>query len=147
MTEQSEKPAKAFKILTMLSDGSTTEEPREVVLKDDQGDPMATFIGLPLSMAEYRRRLRSSKYTKKVPGGAGNPPTEKTDNELAVKDFLAERLTGWRGLVGADNRPIPFTEENKRAVVFEHLDTITLFRIAGGLTGSEVSDFTEFRPE
>lgn len=144
--EQTEKPAKAFKIITMLSDGSTTEEQREVSLKDDQGDVTATFTGLPLTMAEYRRRLRSAKYTKKVPGGNGNPPSEKTDNELAVKDFLVERLTGWRGLVGADNRAIPFTEDNKRAIVFEHLDTMTLFRIAAGLTGSEVSDFTEFRP-
>ena len=134
---------KTYKVVTMLSDGSTTEDVREVPLKDENGDTIAVFLGLPLTYVEYKRRLRSPRYTKKVPASNGRPESEKTDSESCVRDFLIERVTGWRQLVASDDKPIPFTEENKRALFTEHFDYLTQVRIAGGLTGAEVSEFTE----
>lgn len=134
---------KYTKVLTLNSDGSTNEEPREVEVKDDSGDTVMVFIGKPVPHSEYRRKLKSQKYTKKVPACNGRPGHEKSDSEACIRDFLIEQVTGWRLLVGADDKPLPYSEEIKKYLFTEHFDTGTNVRIASGLTGAEVAEFTE----
>lgn len=137
-----------LKINSVLSTGEPNEDTVDIPLRDAQTNqvlvgedgetPAIVFVGRPLPYADWQRRLK--KYTKKVASGNGRGATEKVDLDAAVLDLLKERLVSWRGVVGADNLPLPCTP-----ATMAHLDSRVQLMIASGLTGTEVSDFTEFR--
>ena len=137
-----------LKINSVLSSGEPNEDMVEIPLRDsvtnevlmtEEGAPAVVFVGRPLPYPDWQRRLK--KYTKKVAGGNGRGQQEKVDLDTALLDLLKERLVEWRGVVGADNKPLPCN-----AQTIPHLDSRVQLLIASGLTGTEVSEFTEFRP-
>jgi|SRR5689334_2467228 len=103
---------KVFRINTINSDGSEAEEVlREYVVKGDDGEPLmedgkpsVVITYRPISTEEYREAER--RNTKRKPATRGEPAREVTDWNTLQDDLVDYAIRGWRGVVGADGKPL-----------------------------------------
>lgn len=87
----------------------------------------AVFTTSPLPTSEYRELARKHTRVELV----RNVPFERTDHAALAADAFARQVTGWRGLVGSDGAPLPFSPE-ARAALWEH-DAVLCGRVIAGM--------------
>ena len=104
----------------------------------ESGEPSVVVTGLPMSYTEWQRRLRGPKYTKKVANKDTHRMEEQTDLEAAMLDLVKERVTGWRGFVGADNLPLVCNADTLAEL---HLNLRA--QIVNGLVGAAATEVAE----
>lgn len=114
---------KVLRINTVTSTGEKTED-RLITFHPldpqtarpylgDDGQPCVAVSLRPISPERYRRIVKECTE-KKLSGSAGIQ--EQTDFELVRDECVCYAITGWKGFIGADDKPLPCIDVAKRAI-------------------------------
>jgi len=80
---------------------------------DAEGRPFVEIQLRPVSKAQYREIVKA--HTTAVPTGAGQME-ERIDWVSVNEDVAVYAIVGWRGIVGADDRPLLCIDGTKRVL-------------------------------
>lgn len=116
--------AKALRMHSVLSDGQPNPDAIiEHTLVDpdtgrpyagDDGQPSVVIVLRPLSHDEWRRIVR--KHTQRLPNKRTRAMEEVTDWDAVQDDATSRVILSWRGILGADDKPLVCNDDTKRAL-------------------------------
>lgn len=114
----------ALKIRSVLSNGLLVAEDtfEYAVINDETGKPYlgddgqpSVWVTLrPVSPDKHRAIVR--KYTERIANPRTRAMEEVTDWDKVQDAILHYAVTGWRGIVGADEKPLVCTEATRNAL-------------------------------
>lgn len=131
---------KAFRVNTITSDLGESERLIEFRPCGEPGEPDDPVISLkPIS--ESRRRDVQRKHTRMVPARNGKGPREETNWDEYQDELASYTIASWKGVVGADDKPLPCVHEAKIALLGSLKAEIILKALQG-----EVVDTTDSFP-
>lgn len=105
--------AKTFRINTINSDGTDADKTIEFEVidpstsrpfVDDDGKPSVVVTLKPISQAKYRQIVQQN--TERVLNKKTRAMEDQTDWDRVQDDLAAFSIMAWRGIMGADDKPL-----------------------------------------
>ncbi len=115
--------ARQFKLHAVNSDGSESDEliQYEVIdpetskrFEDDKGEASVVITLRPISQAKYRQV--EADFTKRVLSKKTRQMEERTDWTAVQDTLMLYTIRSWRGLIGADDKPLECVDDAKVAL-------------------------------
>ena len=82
--------------------------------KDEDGNPSVVIMLKPISPKKYRKVV--SDHTERIPARKGQPPSEDTDWDAVQDSLVVYCVESWKGLIGADDKPLECVSDVKIAL-------------------------------
>jgi hypothetical protein len=125
-----------LKLHTVTSEGVAISDPMVVEVRNpDTGKPMAGCTITVRTATPKEWKAIQTRHTTYEKNAVTRGMERVQDADAAFDDLLCQKILGWTGILGADDKPLPVLP-----IVIERLDPRVKAQVFEAILGSEFSD-------